>query len=126
MGRVSFPIATLAMAGTLAGCGGSSGEGGNTSGGAAAAGPQPKGDLIAGRDAFLIGAVPRCGSCHTLADAGTTSQAGPNLDEAKPTYEEVLDAMAEGPGAMPKYGDVSMEVQTNIAAYVEYATHQSG
>lgn len=34
--------------------------------------------------------------------------------------------MAEGPGAMPKYGDVSMEVQTNIAAYVEYATHQSG
>ena len=112
------------MAGTLAGCGGGS-EGGERPGGAAP-GLQPKGDLIAGRDAFLIGAVPRCGSCHTLADAGTTSQAGPNLDEAKPTYEEVLDAIAEGPGAMPKYGDVSMEVQTNIAAYVEYATHQTG
>ena len=38
MGRVSFPIATLAMAGTLAGCGGGGGEGGGTLGGAAATG----------------------------------------------------------------------------------------
>ena len=110
------------MAGALAGCGGGS-DGGDTAGGGAVPGPQPKGDLIAGRDAFLIGAEPRCGDCHTLADAGTTSKVGPNLDEVKPTYEQVLASLDEGPGAMPKYGDVSMEVKTNIAAYVESATH---
>ena len=121
MGRRCFPIATLAMAGTLAGCGGGDG-GGDTAGGAAATGPQPKGDLIAGRDAFLIGTEPRCGDCHTLADAGTTSQVAPDLDELKPTFQQVLDSMEEGPGAMPEYGDVSMEVQTNIAAYIESAT----
>ena len=121
MSRVSFPIATLAMAGALAGCGGGS-DGGETAGGGAVVGPQPKGDLIAGRDAFLIGTEPRCGDCHTLADAGTTSQVGTNLNEAKPTYQQVLDAMDDGPGAMPKFGDVSGTVKTNIAAYVESAT----
>jgi cytochrome c6 len=122
MGRLSFPVATLAMAGALAGCGGG-GEGGSTGGvPGAVTGPKPKGDLIAGRDAFLIGAEPRCGSCHTLADAGTSSNIGPSLDEAKPTFQEVIDAMDEGPGAMPKYPDVSGEVKTNIAAYIESAT----
>ena len=121
MSRVSFPIATLAMAGALAGCGGG-GEGGETAGGAVLTGPQPKGDLIAGRDAFLIGTEPRCGDCHALGDAGTTSKVATNLDEAQPTFQEVLDAMEEGPGAMPKYGDVSGEVKTNIAAYIESAT----
>jgi len=124
MSRAAFPIATLAVAGALAGCGGAS-EGGDTVG-AGARGPQPKGDLIAGRDAFLIGAEPRCGDCHTLADAATTSKVGPNLDELKPTFEQVMAALDEGPGAMPEYGDVSGEVRENIAAYVEYATHPSG
>jgi cytochrome c6 len=126
MGRVSFPFATLAMAGTLAGCGGGGGEGGDTLGGAVATGPQPKGDLIAGRDAFLIGTEPRCGDCHTLADAGATSQVAANLDEAKPAYQEVLEALDEGPGAMPSYEDTSMEVKANIAAYVESATQGTG
>ena len=126
MGRVSFPIATLAMAGTLAGCGGGGGEGGDTVGGAVATAPQPKGDVIAGRDAFLIGTEPRCGDCHTLAEAGTTSQIATNLDEAKPTYQEVLDALDEGPGAMPSYEDTSTEVKGNIAAYVKSATQRGG
>jgi len=97
-----------------------------TVGSGAVPGSQPKGDLIAGRDAFLIGAEPRCGECHTLADAGTTGKVASKLDERKPTYEEVLDAIDEGPGAMPSYADISMEVKTNIAAYVESATHPAG
>ncbi len=36
------------------------------------------GDRVAGRELFIEG----CGSCHTLADAGTTAQIGPNLDYA--------------------------------------------
>jgi cytochrome c6 len=128
MRRASFPIAALAVAGALAGCGGGGGEeGGDTAGpGGAGSVEQPKGDLIAGRDAFLIGTEPRCGNCHTLADAGTTAKVGPNLDQVKPTFEQVLAAMKAGPGAMPQFPDVSMEVKENIAAYVEVATHNGG
>ena len=36
------------------------------------------GDRIRGKELFVEG----CGSCHTLADAGTTGQIGPNLDYA--------------------------------------------
>jgi uncharacterized cupredoxin-like copper-binding protein len=35
-------------------------------------------NLVAGKQAF----VAKCGSCHTLARAGTTGVTGPNLDEA--------------------------------------------
>jgi plastocyanin len=35
-------------------------------------------NLVAGKQAF----VTKCGSCHTLARAGTTGVTGPNLDEA--------------------------------------------
>ena len=36
------------------------------------------GDTSRGRELF----IPKCGSCHTLADAGTKGQIGPNLDDA--------------------------------------------
>jgi mono/diheme cytochrome c family protein len=45
-----------------------------------------------------------CGSCHTLAVAGTTAAIGPNLDELQPTTEQVLAAIANGgagSGQMP-------------------------
>jgi cytochrome c6 len=126
MRRASFPIAALAVAGALAGCGGGGGEGGDTAGPGGGSVEQPKGDLIAGRDAFLIGTEPRCGNCHTLADAGTTATVGPSLDQVKPTFEQVIAAMEQGPGAMPEFPEVSMEVKENIAAYVEVATQSGG
>lgn len=36
------------------------------------------GDRAKGKELF----VQKCGSCHTLADAGTKGQIGPNLDDA--------------------------------------------
>jgi mono/diheme cytochrome c family protein len=45
-----------------------------------------------------------CGSCHTLAVAGTSGTVGPNLDELMPTVELVLAAIANGgtgTGQMP-------------------------
>jgi mono/diheme cytochrome c family protein len=42
-----------------------------------------------------------CGSCHTLAAAGTSGTVGPNLDDLKPTEQVVLSAIQTGPGAMP-------------------------
>jgi cytochrome c553 len=44
------------------------------------------GDAARGKALFqkisLPGGKPGCGSCHTLADAGTKGAIGPNLDEA--------------------------------------------
>ncbi len=44
-----------------------------------------------------------CASCHTLAAAGATGGIGPNLDEARPSRERVLNAIRSGSlsGAMP-------------------------
>ena len=36
------------------------------------------GDRAKGKELF----TQKCGSCHTLADAGTQGQIGPNLDDA--------------------------------------------
>jgi plastocyanin len=52
------------LAAGIAGCGGLTDTGGD--------------NLIAGKEAF----VQKCGSCHTLARAGTTGVSGPNLDVA--------------------------------------------
>ena len=51
-----------------------------------------------GKDVF----TSSCGGCHTLADAETNGQTGPNLDELKPDAERVKQAIAQGPGIMPE------------------------
>ena len=48
------------------------------SAGCGAVGRVTSGDPVAGKKLFQA----KCGSCHTLADAGTTGTIGPNLDEA--------------------------------------------
>jgi mono/diheme cytochrome c family protein len=79
----------------------------------------PPGDAEAGREIFTA----NCGSCHTLADAGTTGAIGPNLDESLPAYELVIDRVTNGAGAMPPFaGVLSDEDIQNVAAYVVQAT----
>jgi mono/diheme cytochrome c family protein len=46
--------------------------------GCGAVGRVTSGDPVAGKKIF----VSTCGGCHTLAAAGTTGTAGPNLDDA--------------------------------------------
>jgi mono/diheme cytochrome c family protein len=43
-----------------------------------------------------------CGGCHTLEDAGTGGKIGPNLDDRKPSKDEVLSAIKRGPSSMPE------------------------
>jgi cytochrome c oxidase subunit 2 len=85
---------------------------------------------------FTEGADPApCGSCHTLAAAGTNGTTGPNLDEFVPDLSEeelrqsIVDPEAvieEGfqPGLMPRYGDTLSDEQ--VDALVEYLTEVSG
>jgi cytochrome c oxidase subunit 2 len=62
-------LSTPAAAPAGGGGGGAAGGGGGGAGGAAA-----------GKMVFTQTAQPPCASCHTLADAGSSGQTGPNLD----------------------------------------------
>ena len=91
-----------------------SGEGGQGSSGA-----PPEGDPKAGKAVF---ASAGCGGCHTLADAGSSGQVGPSLDEAEPPFELVVERVTNGRGAMPSFADQLDEEQIrNVAAYVAQA-----
>lgn len=61
-----------------------------------------------------------CGSCHTLANAGTTGVTGPNLDQLQPDQAAVLAAIANGgtgSGIMPKGLYAGKQAQ-EVAQYV--------
>ena len=92
----------------------------------------PKPDLAKGQQLF----TQNCGSCHTLAGAGTNGTIGPNLDYAfkearangqdSDTFEGVIKAQVENPRpATPEQVDVYMPADIvsgddldNVAAYV--------
>ena len=87
-----------------------------TAGGA----PSGQGDAAAGKQVFLTAG---CTSCHTLADAGAKGTVGPNLDDAKPSHDLVVERVTNGKGAMPPFKDQLNETQIqNVAAYVVQAT----
>lgn len=78
--------------------------------------PSQSGDPEAGKEIF---ASAGCGSCHTLADAGTSGAVGPNLDETKPSFELVVDRVTNGKGVMQSFSDQLDEQQiADVAAYV--------
>ena len=65
-----------------------------------------------------------CGSCHTLADAGTTGNVGPNLDAARPPKARVVDRVTNGQGVMPSFSDSLDAAQ--IQAVAEYVSSVAG
>jgi cytochrome c6 len=83
--------------------------------------PGGEGDPAAGKQVFL--GPGGCGSCHTLADAGTTGTIGPILDEAKPSFDLAVERVTNGKSPMPPFKDSLSEQQIrDVAAYVSTAT----
>ena len=58
-----------------------------------------------------------CGGCHTLADAGTSGNVGPNLDQLKPDEATVANQIQHGGGGMPA-GLLKGDELTGVAKYV--------
>jgi cbb3-type cytochrome c oxidase subunit III len=80
-----------------------------------AAGPK---NATSGKDIFTA----NCGSCHTLADAGTNGTVGPNLDQLKPSAGTVQRQVINGGGAMPAFkGRLTPAQITAVAKYVSSA-----
>ena len=60
-----------------------------------------------------------CGTCHTLAAAGTTGTVGPNLDELKPSESTVEHQVINGGGKMPAFkGQLSPAEIKAVSKYV--------
>ena len=77
---------------------------------------QAGGDPAAGRQVFEDAG---CSGCHTLADAGASGTIGPNLDDAMPPAELVVERVTNGMGVMPSFQDqlTPQQIQ-DVAAYV--------
>ena len=60
-----------------------------------------------------------CGGCHTFEAAGSTGSVGPNLDDAAPSFDLVVEQVTNGGGSMPAFGDELSEQEIrDVAAFV--------
>ena len=65
-----------------------------------------------------------CATCHSLKDANSNGNIGPNLNEIKPDISRVLMAVTNGIGVMPAYqGQLSDEEINAVATYVFQSTN---
>lgn len=92
-------------------------------GGMAAAEAPSQAQIDAGKAVFMKQAAPTCATCHTLKDAGSTGNIGPDLDELKPSEQQIRAVLRDGSGAMPSFeGTLSKEQLDAVTAYVYWAT----
>ena len=87
------PVLLSSLVLAAAGCGGDD-DGGNGGGGGGGETQQSGG---AAADTFAT----TCGGCHALTAANTNGQVGPDLDQLKPSAEQVEQAIKDGPSVMP-------------------------
>jgi mono/diheme cytochrome c family protein len=116
--------AVLVLAAGAAGCGGDDddAEGSEAPPATDTAGAGAEGDAAAGKTVF----TDNCGSCHTLADAGTSGNTGPNLDDLQPSFETVQQQVTSGGGAMPAFGDDGLLTEQQIADVAAYVSSVAG
>ena len=124
MPRAALCAAIVAVVPALSACGGVK---------------DPQADVVAGKQLF----VQKCGSCHTLARAGTKGTTGPNLDEAfqQPVkedfgetairgviYKQILfpNRLANSDGIRMPAKLVSGQSAHDVAAYVASVSAQGG
>jgi mono/diheme cytochrome c family protein len=76
--------------------------------------------LAAGKKVFETAG---CTTCHTLQDAGASGNVGPNLDDAKPSMDLVIERVTNGKGGMPSFkGQLSEQQIKDVATYVSTVT----
>jgi plastocyanin len=124
MPRAALCAAIVAVVPALSACGGVK---------------DPQADVVAGKQMF----VQKCGSCHTLARAGTKGTTGPNLDQAFQqsfkegfgttavrgvVYKQILypNRLKNSDGIIMPPKLVSGQDAHDVAAYVAMASARSG
>ena len=76
-----------------------------------------------GKEVFLE--AGNCAACHTLSDAGSIAEIGPNLNQIRPKVQNILMAVKNGIGVMPAMeGILSDEEIEAVAHYVSISAEQ--
>ena len=79
--------------------------------------------FIKGKEVFLESG--NCAACHTLSDAGSIGNIGPNLNQIRPQVQTILMAVKNGIGVMPAMeGILSDEEIEAVAHYVSISAEQ--
>ena len=74
-----------------------------------------------GKEVFLNNG--NCATCHTLSDANSMANVGPNLNLIKPDIGRVINSVTNGIGVMPSMlGILSDEEIKAVAYYVSEAS----
>jgi len=79
------------------------------------------GDATAGKAVFESAG---CTACHTLSAASSTGTVGPNLDQAQPSFDLVVQRVTLGQGGMPSFQDQLQPQQ--IADVAEFVSSSAG
>ena len=76
-----------------------------------------------GKEVFLESG--NCAACHTLSDAGSIADIGPNLNLIRPQVQTILMAVKNGIGVMPAMeGILTDEEIEAVAHYTSIAAEQ--
>ena len=74
-----------------------------------------------GKEIFLNSG--NCATCHSLKDAGSVANVGPNLNEIRPDLGRVIISVTNGAGVMPSYlGVLSQDEIEAVSYYVSEAS----
>ena len=76
-----------------------------------------------GKEVFLE--AGNCAACHTLSDAGSIAEIGPNLNQIRPQVQTILMSVRNGIGVMPAMeGILTDEEIEAVAHYVSIAAEK--
>jgi cytochrome c oxidase subunit 1 len=88
---------------------------------------QPAGGSSADAAGLQVFVSSGCGGCHVLSAAAATGAVGPNLDQAKPSKDLVIDRVTNGLNAMPAFGGQLTPDQIDaVAEFVSKSAAASG
>ena len=59
----------------------------------------------------------QCGVCHTLQESKSSGDIGPNLDQLKPSINQVVYAVTNGIGVMQSWEGVLTKEEIEAVAY---------
>ena len=59
----------------------------------------------------------QCGTCHTLQEAGSKGDIGPNLDQLKAQIPRIISVVTDGIGVMPPWEGILTDEEIEAVAY---------
>ena len=63
-----------------------------------------------------------CGTCHVLEVAGSAGNIGPNLDQLKPSLDQIIYAVTNGIGVMQAWENILTSEEIEAVSYYVFSS----